>query len=180
MWEDQILQMDVMMRYLTEMRSTAARRVRRLAPARVPDAPARPVRRDLVVNLADAQRNLLFHLYQEANLPARPPPPPRRAALPKKKVLALTQADQKLAMECAICHDTHVKVECATVECKHTFGRTCLSAWVTTCSARDKPVTCPTCRAVTREITEYRPRKVASKAAPPPPPPVPVVIEIEE
>ena len=94
MWEDQIRQLDVIMRYMTEMRSTAARRVRRLSSTSgaVPGAPRRPPRQPLVINLVDAQRNLMHQFYQEdahemplvpVNVtPPAPEPPRPRHVLP--------------------------------------------------------------------------------------------------
>ena len=182
MWEDQIRQLDVIMRYMTEMRSTAARRVRRLSSTSgaVPGAPRRPPRQPLVINLVDAQRNLMHQFYQEdahemplvpvnVTPPAPEPPRPRHVLPPKRKVLAVKLAEQQMPLEsaCANCHETHTKLECATTDCKHEFGHACLSDWFNTRRDLQQPATCPTCRNVTREITTYRPRKVAERAAAP-------------
>lgn len=190
MWEEQIRQLDVIMRYMTEMRSTAARRVRRLSTTSgaVPGAPRRPPRQPMVNNLVGAQRNLMHQFYEEdahemplvpVNVIPPEPPRPKRLLPPKRKVLAVKLAEQQMPMEsvCAICHDTHTKLECATTDCKHEFGHACLSNWFNTQRDLQEPATCPTCRNLTREITTYRPRKVAERAPAPEPPPLPMDVE---
>ena len=49
--------------------------------------------------------------------------------------------------DCVICMSNHKMTDACTINCGHQFGRTCLARW--------KKDTCPLCRTVVKEITEY-------------------------
>ena len=163
LWEGQLREIDLIVRHLADMRSSVARRVRRLSQAQAP----RPVVRR-PSSLMQENLDLLFAAEEEIMIVPREPRErvarvaPRRFRKPKVKLLALKKKDAESVCdsECSICYEKHAKVECSTLtECKHEFGRTCLETWMSRQLEDYQEVTCPLCRVPSKEVVSYRPRK---------------------
>ena len=83
-----------------------------------------------------------------------PPPPPRP---PKIVKVHLIDEDGELCMtgDCAICMINHKRKDTSIiVNCGHQFGSQCLSKW-TGRGGGGEIATCPLCRTVVSEITEF-------------------------
>ena len=77
----------------------------------------------------------------------------RRVAqvLPRMKkfeYLTEVQANTDMKESCSICMEVHKMLDVCTTMCGHQFGAKCLSTW--------KNPTCPLCREVCSEVTEYK------------------------
>jgi hypothetical protein len=68
---------------------------------------------------------------------------------PTPTIITKQLSDETCVMDddCVICLATHKMTEACTINCGHQFGRNCLTKW--------KKNTCPLCRTVIKEITEF-------------------------
>ena len=64
-----------------------------------------------------------------------------------KKVLSKEEVEAVMDDDCVICLATHKMTDACTINCGHQFGKLCLSNW--------KKDTCPLCRTIVTEITEF-------------------------
>ena len=89
--------------------------------------------------------------------------PKRRQNNVKSKALAKVVLAAPCADTCAICMDTHKKVDSLMTECGHEFGRECWNSWVTSPATNSS---CPACRKYCPKVTVFRARKPRKLSAP--------------
>jgi len=123
-------------------------------------------RRQLSADTA-AVRNQMFplaqplarELSQDTILPqyiASTPPPP----IQRIKVRALGKVKAATPLEdCAICMESHKKIDSMTTNCGHEFGQKCLQKWMNSSLLKS----CPICRTYCSLVTAYRPRAVPKR-----------------
>ena len=73
----------------------------------------------------------------------------------KIKALSKKESIANCTDACAICRETHQKIDSIITECSHEFGKTCYAAWML---APQGNQCCPTCRKECPNITSFRPR----------------------
>jgi hypothetical protein len=74
-------------------------------------------------------------------------PSPSPSPIIIKKVLSQEEAEAVMDDDCVICLAAHKMTDACTINCGHQFGKLCLSNW--------KKDTCPLCRTIVTEITEF-------------------------
>jgi hypothetical protein len=133
----------------------------------------RNINQGTVVNIfRDMQVSLLQH--HEPNYRTRPRTrilrgepiqPIQRQPKYNIKIVSLKKSLIEQEEECAICQDTHKKIEMTTVkDCNHCFGTNCLKNWTDICWTRDKKrASCPSCRKEMNDCVTYRARKTPER-----------------
>ena len=152
--EQQIRQMDGMMRMMIDMRSVLVRRQRGFARA----APTRRAPRranELVLNLSD-----VFEREVDDEPVLVPVSRPVRVPVPKKvtKVLKKSDLSQTMPDVCSICQENYVKQDSMTTNCENHFCVSCFTQWMETKQSQCELVTCPLCRAHVTKVVMYRAR----------------------
>ena len=156
--EQQIRQMDGMMRMLVDMRSVLVRRQRGNCRS-VSAIPRRvPVRRvnELVLNLSPLfEREVDVEMVEVAPVPRR-----QRVPVPKKVTKVLKKADLSQTMPdvCSICQEMYEKKDSVTTNCNNHFCVSCFTQWMTTKQTSCELVSCPLCRAQVTQVVMYRAR----------------------
>ena len=81
----------------------------------------------------------------------------------KTKVIGKKKLNKKMPDVCGICLLPHNMMETVKCNCKHDFGKKCLSAWILICKSSRKTITCPTCRQKVIVMTNFTKRKCLKK-----------------
>lgn len=76
--------------------------------------------------------------------------PRNRKPIIKVKLVSLFALNTPCKSSCAICHETHVRVDSLTTDCNHEFGKDCYNEWIT------RGNSCPICRNVCKNVTVYK------------------------
>ena len=158
--EQQVRQIDGMMRMMMDMRSVIVSRQRGLMYRRVVQngAPINsPTNHRLVLNLSP--------LFNEV---AVQEPVHVRVRVPKKPktvTRALKKADlcQPMSDVCSICQEAYVKKDSVTTNCENHFCAPCFTQWMATKQAAGEVVTCPLCRAEVTLVKMFRARAIPTK-----------------
>jgi hypothetical protein len=66
------------------------------------------------------------------------------------------EQDINLSDVCGICLEYHKKTDIHTCNCTHEFGKDCLSGWLKICKNNNKELSCPICRVLITDDTNYR------------------------
>ena len=156
--EQQIRQMDGMMRMLVDMRSVLVRRQRGVGRQVIRGETRRT--NELVLNLSSSN---LFPIFARETMraPRRVPVArPRRVPVPKQVTRVIKKADltQTMPDVCAICQETYEKKDSVTTNCNNQFCVSCFTQWMTTKQTMCELVTCPLCRAQVTQVVMYRAR----------------------
>jgi len=69
------------------------------------------------------------------------------------RTLAKCEYDENSKKDCAICGEKHKKGENMLTDCRHRFGKQCLSTWFAMPNSKG---TCPLCRNVCSFVIEYK------------------------
>lgn len=83
--------------------------------------------------------------------PSTPPPLTQHI---KVRALGKVKAATPLEDDCAICMESHKKIDSMTTNCGHEFGQICLQKWMNGSVLKS----CPICRNYCSLVTAYRPR----------------------
>ena len=166
--ETHIRNLDEMSRNIQQMRSVLQRRAHRLrvAPPAPAPVPIRQVRRLNREHMNEAPRlNMIDEFQQEIIQPAVVTPREEFRNKIVIKSLTMKKIEQEVILQevCGICLENHKKIDSVHCNCNHVFGSICLSSWKRNCNNQSKKLSCPTCRSLVTQITEYRPRAPRTK-----------------
>lgn len=131
---------------LTELIQRRIQRVRQLSA----NDRTEPVERRMFPDSPLSQiRRRLF-----PNTPHQPSTPPPLTQHIKVRALGKVKAATPLEDDCAICMESHKKIDSMTTNCGHEFGQICLQKWMNGSVLKS----CPICRSYCSLVTSYRPR----------------------
>ena len=157
--EQQVRQIDGMMRMMMDMRSVIVRRQRGLMHRRVLpiNGHARVSSNNLVLNLSP----LFNQVAVQESVRVRVRVPKK----PKTVTRAIKKADlcQPMSDVCSICQEAYVKKDSVTTNCENHFCAPCFTQWMATKQSAGEVVTCPLCRAEVTLVTTFRARATPTK-----------------
>jgi hypothetical protein len=158
--EQQVRQIDGMMRMMMDMRSVIVRRQRGLMHRRVVQNGA-PIDRRLVLNLSPLFNEVAVQEPVRVRVRVRVRVPKK----PKTVTRAIKKADlcQPMSDVCSICQEAYVKKDSVTTNCENHFCAPCFTQWMATKQAAGEVVTCPLCRAEVTLVKMFRARATPIK-----------------